>query len=1519
MWRVVIRCAIVLGCLGLPVGRAQNTTNPFQPYDPDVATVGLYHLDEGYGPAATDASGNGLDGTLYSATWTAAGRFGPGIEFAGTAFVALPNSVSFTRPDMTFEAWIKMRQFTPSPAVLIIDCYGGVLGGGRQLGITSDRKPYAFAGRQGQADAYVAIGASAVPIGQWIHLAAVFDESNGRIKIVVNGVVEDVENMATGTNLSFPINFGRHRAQDNGHFYGVLDEVRISDVARTFSTREWILLDDGSSSGAPRRVYSQGVCDPVRGRLVFFAGQDQSYARDVWGYSFGDTSWSRLHDGVELAPTSRCFSAAVYDPERDAMVIHGGGGSGPPFSDTWRFRFATNTWESMATIGEDTRSGCGCVYDPVGRRLVLYGGGGSGVWRSDVRALPLDGPGPYAWQVLNPGTAPGTPGARMELTAEYDPLSQRMFVFGGYRQPGTLKGDFWAYSLVDNTWTLLNEGGVGAPAARRRYVAAVDPVQRKYFLFGGASETEVLGDTWAWEIDTGGWTLVDDGTSGETPTVRAGAISIYQPLLTQETSAFVVFGGGTQGGLLKDLWALRTRPELEVSGVDFHLHEMYGMGLLCQPFSPVRATSFSFSYDGLATSDHSLVGFLRRGDREVLQLVSEGGTMPYFNRLVLYLLDEKVIEVHEHTPSSGTVRVDFTETEARAYIDGVLIGSGSIPPGVDLTADECCFRAAVSNHIDSHIWLNDVSLEVSGTEVLRNGDFESGCDEWRFVDISEPYQGSSPWSATNCGEQVCQATIAIVEAAVNGKSLDAASPVIRSYPGQLISGEIVIQVANHFAESSVVPVVYTPSWGDHIASYRTLAGWLSVGLHQLVVPLQLTAPTAEGTHCITFAASGDTTPEYVASLSAWSGGTPRWNDGNDLADMTPSDMSGAWTEGCALLPRYNEPGGIVLTPYGLSYVVVNVTPALAWTAEAADTARVLAEGQEFPVTVRAHGEPPDSVILRFSAGDDYQYRARKMTPSRARGDSVDYAAVIPGDEVGPRGVRFYATAHRGADVEHFRSPSYPAFVRVQADSLLFPWSTPAGVYRMISLPMRPPAGKAEILEVFGDDLGPSDATRWRAFQYDVSGRRYVEVTQASAGDLPQGRAFWLITRDPLPLDSAPVQGTSTPADRAFQIRLSPGWNMVAHPFAFSVPWDSVSALRPGGPRFDGASPELVLERPYWWDPTRQGYDDGVEVLQPFEGYWVRNRSDEELVLAIPPAPAVSADRQHGLRGEPGPTVGNAPVADEGEWSIRLVASAEGMKDGGNVAGVRRDAVDELDRWDRMKPPAPPGRSLSLAFPHPEWGPGAGDYATDTRRTPVLDGNRGPEDVSTGLGQSWFFGVTQTVPGSDLPLRVDLAFSGIPSVPEGVGVVLFDRQLSGAVDLRESGHYSFLLESGAGTSSPEDSRFVLAVGDAAYLRERASAFVTQNPQTSLSAIGPNPIRSGILLRFELAADEPASLAVYDVQGSRVRTLISGHQKAGGHEVSWNGLNERGRRAPAGVYFVQLRTPQQRITRRILLVQ
>ena len=62
-----------------------------------------------------------------------------------------------------------------------------------------------------------------------------------------------------------------------------------------------------------------------------------------------------------------------------------------------------------------------------------------------------------------------------------------------------------------------------------------------------------------------------------------------------------------------------------------------------------------------------------------------------------------------------------------------------------------------------------------------------------------------------------------------------------------------------------------------------------------------------------------------------------------------------------------------------------------------------------------------------------------------------------------------------------------------------------------------------------------------------------------------------------------------------------------------------------------------------------------------------------------------------------------------------------------------------------------------------------------------------------------------------------------------------------------------------------------------------------------------------------------MAVYDLGGRRVRTLVDGVLATGGHSIPWDGMVEDEARAANGVYFCQVATANRVLTSKLVVMR
>ena len=89
---------------------------------------------------------------------------------------------------------------------------------------------------------------------------------------------------------------------------------------------------------------------------------------------------------------------------------------------------------------------------------------------------------------------------------------------------------------------------------------------------------------------------------------------------------------------------------------------------------------------------------------------------------------------------------------------------------------------------------------------------------------------------------------------------------------------------------------------------------------------------------------------------------------------------------------------------------------------------------------------------------------------------------------------------------------------------------------------------------------------------------------------------------------------------------------------------------------------------------------------------------------------------------------------------------------------------------------------------------------------------------------------------------------------------------------------------------------------------------------LHAAYPNPFNRTMAIRYDLQARVPVRLAIFDVRGGLIKTLLAGETiDVGSHEVIWDGRDEAGRVAATGIYFYRLDAGRHAETRRLVRVE
>ena len=85
--------------------------------------------------------------------------------------------------------------------------------------------------------------------------------------------------------------------------------------------------------------------------------------------------------------------------------------------------------------------------------------------------------------------------------------------------------------------------------------------------------------------------------------------------------------------------------------------------------------------------------------------------------------------------------------------------------------------------------------------------------------------------------------------------------------------------------------------------------------------------------------------------------------------------------------------------------------------------------------------------------------------------------------------------------------------------------------------------------------------------------------------------------------------------------------------------------------------------------------------------------------------------------------------------------------------------------------------------------------------------------------------------------------------------------------------------------------------------------------------PNPFNMSTTITFKLSEPTPVRLAIYNMQGHKVKTLLAEERAAGTYTLHWDGTNDSGSLVSSGVYIYTLTSlsAQMNLSRKILLMK
>ncbi len=256
----------------------------------------------------------------------------------------------------------------------------------------------------------------------------------------------------------------------------------------------------------------------------------------------------------------------------------------------------------------------------------------------------------------------------------------------------------------------------------------------------------------------------------------------------------------------------------------------------------------------------------------------------------------------------------------------------------------------------------------------------------------------------------------------------------------------------------------------------------------------------------------------------------------------------------------------------------------------------------------------------------------------------------------------------------------------------------------------------------------------------------------------------------------------------------------------------------------------------------------------------------------------------------------------------------------------------VNRDSSMLPPWFLGTSTSKFVPYEGTGFAAdnfqranGTYIDDYLISPAIPGIAQPGFVDSL--KFWARSALNSPPAANFPdsLMILLSTTGTDtsnftifldyfSVPK-TGWTLKTYPLTGRIPPNSNVHIAFRYLHYFGGPSGDNSDFVGV--DFVHIKRGLPTSVTilpSSPHTfTLAQNYPNPFNPSTTIRFELAEQSAVQLAVYNIFGQQICSLVNAHRGPGTFSVVWDGRNSAGVDAASGVYLYRLTTNASNGTR------
>ena len=83
--------------------------------------------------------------------------------------------------------------------------------------------------------------------------------------------------------------------------------------------------------------------------------------------------------------------------------------------------------------------------------------------------------------------------------------------------------------------------------------------------------------------------------------------------------------------------------------------------------------------------------------------------------------------------------------------------------------------------------------------------------------------------------------------------------------------------------------------------------------------------------------------------------------------------------------------------------------------------------------------------------------------------------------------------------------------------------------------------------------------------------------------------------------------------------------------------------------------------------------------------------------------------------------------------------------------------------------------------------------------------------------------------------------------------------------------------------------------------------------------PNPFNPETTISFSIQNNSNIELSIFNIKGQKIKTLINEQMQKGEHSIIWSGFDENNKPVSSGIYLYKIKSENQELVKRMLLLK